>query len=458
MKILYIENRYQTHFWEEIARRLEGDGHDIHWIVQSHAFRPKIGSVNVIPYPRTADLRNFEANKTHLARVARKDRGINYFLGNSAHYRHYDECILEILRRTRPDVVFGESTEFHELICIEHCRALNIRYLQPTTTRYPAGRFAFYQYDTLQPFAGSRERMSDHAVDEIVDSIVGRSVLPDYMVKTRSPGNLQALSQKVRNRWTLTTEYFAGERFNTPHPVHKVRLQRHLVNNLQRWENLAGQRVPRADRFTLLYPLQMQPEANIDVWGNEHRCQATLLRRMLEATDGQTQILVKGNPKAKYEMSDDLMRLVESSDRLIPLPLATPMAKVFANASLIATVTGTVAIEAALAGKPVVTFADVPWTSNPGCIRLSSPEKVASAIEMVRSQVFPRNSADDNRRFIQWVVATSYPGLTTASFHNPRSADPVNLQRVHAGFSHVLHAIAEGEKQDSLAEIHSAGS
>jgi len=458
MKILYIENRYQTHFWEEIARRLEGDGHDIHWIVQSHAFRPKIGSVNVIPYPRNADLGNFETSKTYLARVAGKDRNINYFLGNSAHYRHYDERIVEILQRTRPDVVFGESTEFHELMAIEHCRALNIPYLQPTTTRYPSGRFAFYEYDTQEPFAGSGERLSDQAVDEIVDAIVGRSVLPDYMVKVQTPSRFNALSQKLRNRWILTTAYFSGERFNTPHPIHKVGLQRELANNLRRWEKLAGQRAPRADRFTLLYPLQMQPEANIDVWGNEHRCQATLLQRMLKGTDAQTQILVKGNPKAKYEMSDALLRIIESSDRLIPLPLATPMAKVFASASLIATVTGTVAIEATLAGRPVVTFANVPWTSNPGCMRLSSPDKIASAIEMVRSGAFPRNSADDSRKYIQWVVATSYQGLTTASFHNPRSADPVNLQRVHAGFAHVLHAIKEQKKQDFLSTVHSVGS
>ena len=50
-RILFVENRYRTYFWEEMANRLEKDGHEIYFIVENHAFVPKRKNVYVIPYP-----------------------------------------------------------------------------------------------------------------------------------------------------------------------------------------------------------------------------------------------------------------------------------------------------------------------------------------------------------------------------------------------------------------------
>ena len=35
MKLLFIENRYKTYFFEPIAQRLKSEGHDIYWIIQN---------------------------------------------------------------------------------------------------------------------------------------------------------------------------------------------------------------------------------------------------------------------------------------------------------------------------------------------------------------------------------------------------------------------------------------
>ena len=40
-RILFVENRYRTYFLEEMANRLEKDGHEFYFIVENHAFVPK---------------------------------------------------------------------------------------------------------------------------------------------------------------------------------------------------------------------------------------------------------------------------------------------------------------------------------------------------------------------------------------------------------------------------------
>ena len=58
MKLLFIENKYKTIFWEKIAEKLHKQGHEIYWIVQNHSFKPSVGKSYIIPYPGKINLRN----------------------------------------------------------------------------------------------------------------------------------------------------------------------------------------------------------------------------------------------------------------------------------------------------------------------------------------------------------------------------------------------------------------
>jgi len=50
MKLLFIENRYKTYFYDEICKHLEKD-HKIYWIVQNPKFSPQTGDIYSIPFP-----------------------------------------------------------------------------------------------------------------------------------------------------------------------------------------------------------------------------------------------------------------------------------------------------------------------------------------------------------------------------------------------------------------------
>ena len=56
-----------------------------------------------------------------------------------------------------------------------------------------------------------------------------------------------------------------------PAPWVKRCIEQERKRNIARWNLLAEKQTGKLDAsgFKILYPLQMQPEANIDVWGQE---------------------------------------------------------------------------------------------------------------------------------------------------------------------------------------------
>lgn len=440
MRILFIENRQQTWFWEAIAVRLEKEGHEICWIVQNASFRPSTGKTTLIPYPNGQG-RDFSfENDVGLQRILSGDRNINYYRGDSTHYGYYDVEIGRALDAFRPDVVFGEATLFHELMCIRHCRERGIPYLGPSSCRYPTGRFSFYCNDTQEPFFGSGEVLDDRLGRDMVDRIARRQAEPDYLKKELSPGMFQALSNAVG----IAIANLAGEHYNTPSPVSKILLETRLRRNKSRWEKLASRAQTTGNKFRILYPLQMQPEGNIDVWGNAYREQEKLLAALLQAADGDSVFVVKPNPKSKYELSDDLIDLVASSNRLLPVSHKLRMADVIQTIDVIVTVTGTVAIEAIFADRPVVTLVKTMNNRVPSCIYLEELNGLGNVIRQVREGTFPKASDAEKLDFLNLLVRTSYRGIISNPYSTPDCLSEENLEKVHLAFRHVLGAIRDG--------------
>jgi hypothetical protein len=442
MKILFLENRQQTFFWQAIAAKLRQDGHQIFWIVQNAHFSPFIGHSHVIPYPNGRRLPFPDDPATY--KVVSSDRNVKYFGGNTSHYGYYDSEIAHVLDTVRPDAVFGEATLFHELLCIRHCRRRNIPYLQPTSCRYPLGRFSFYMYETQIPFHGSGEILPERDCLETVAKIALRKIEPDYMKKDVSNGVIMAKLRALRNGLGITASYFSGERYNTPSPARKLFCELRLRRNKLRWEELA-KRVPTGDgRFRILYPLQMQPESTIDVWGNGYHNQVQLLSSLLEATDGNAVIVVKPNPKSRYELSDDLLDLMTNSEAFCPVSHAARMEDVIETVDLIVTVTGTVAIEAIFAGHPIVTLTETLSNTVPQCVYLDDLNRLRDVVHDIQQGIYPKARDSEKVAFLNVLTQTSYKGVISNPYSTPTCLSGNNISDVHFAFQKILGVIEGG--------------
>ena len=110
MKILFIENRYKTSWWELIAKELEIRGHEVCFLIQNKRFKPNIENCYIIPYPKKFEFKNkvrFDLDKDNLM-TSRLEAFANLELNNPAIYIDTDVLVV----RPIPIELFKEKEVF----------------------------------------------------------------------------------------------------------------------------------------------------------------------------------------------------------------------------------------------------------------------------------------------------------------------------------------------------------
>lgn len=432
MTLLFIENRYKTLFYEGIAKRLSAKGFDIHFLVQNNNFSPKLELKNhVISYPKA----KFHYTKNDaIEHIIASDRQQNYFKKkDQSYFYYYQNKIDEVLNQVKPDVVFGESTAFHELLTINSCLKQGVLYLNPSTCRYPMGRFSFYKYDTLEPYKGSQEILSQKEAETTVNAIVNRTAKPDYMKAVTI-----TKSDKIKDKLKLVSGFAKGERYNTPNPVIKYQVEQTKTKNIAKWDAFAHMDINTDKLFVVLYPLQMQPEANIDVWGKSYRDQTELVKKLLTVLPTGAILVIKPNPKSKYELSKDLIQLIENNSNIIALKHSTKMDTILPKAHLVVTVTGTIAIECILSNKPVITLVKTLNNRAENCLYIAKTCQLQEVIKMVNDNTFPKLSTQKIFEFINVLNSKSYKGVVADPFNDSNCINEGNLNDMENAFLNVL--------------------
>jgi hypothetical protein len=439
MRIAFIETRDKTFLLQAVADRLEGE---VHWLVQNAAFKVD-GSDNVtlLRYPRRRDqVRSAPdaARKRILERVRASDRTLIYFGRTAWHYNAYYDQIMEWFDRTQPDVIFGEPGSFwsHMVSLIAEDRG--IPFLNPLSSRYPRGRFAFFEYDRIVPFAGEDSALGADELERIVNDITAGREKPDYMSSRRS--RAAALSA----RFALLKEWVRGERFTAQSPILFARNARALRANRTRWD-AAATPLDRLRRNTaVLYPLQMQPEMNLDVWGYEFRDQTTLVTQLADrfAKEG-VELWVKPNPKSFYELSAQLTHAAISHPNVYLIKHDVQMSQVVDHVALVLTVTGSVAIERLLTQKPVVVFQEdyASWIGALGSREVGlSPETITLSGALEQLSVA---NISTPTQVIRGLLRTSYPGVISEPTYKPGVLEKRNVELLLAAFRDVLARLAK---------------
>lgn len=433
MKILFVENRAKTLFWEQVALSLQKMGHQVDWLVQNPHYRPRqIGStseVYVLPFPvstgcEPATYTEAWIREFHPAVVT--DRGRNFFGAGATHYDHYKAEISRVLSVQCPDLVIGESTLFHELLTIDLCRAAGITYVQPMSNRYPQGRFSLLAFDTQLILIESGNVWPEKDARELAERIATGTEIPFYM---RAPSRAEKMQRHLAGMLAHGNVWWArlrGERYNTPSLRRKFALGRQLKRNMRRWRAL--QNLPSNPQATLLYPMQLQPEANIDVWGRPYSDQLAIIREMLAAAPPHFQVAVKANPKAKYELTAALFALAESDSRVCLLPLELGMPAALACSIGAVTVTGTVGFEA-ICGKGRAISLRHP------IIEQEFPEFHAATpadavCRLLTEPLAGFGNVSTGTKLIQLLVSQSFPGLVGDPLFYPRCIEPANVEAV----------------------------
>jgi hypothetical protein len=437
-RLLFIENREKTWFWAAIADRLAAAGHDIAWLVQNPMFgRGLPGRSHLIPLPRALDLEP-DLDLAAFPALA-TDRGREHFAAGHAHYAYYARQIEAIIDREKPDVAIGEPTLFHELLALDLCERKGIPFAFPAIERYPDGRFGIFAGASQHPLAESGDRLGDGEALEIATRIADGRKAPTYIARGTRLAQLRS-----RLRWAVTRSRviagrWRGERYNTPSLSRKLALNRATRANLDRWTAAAS--MPADPDRTILYPLQMQPENTIDVWGRPDWDQPAIVRRILAATPADVTVALKANPKPYYELSDALLDAGLNEPRVLFLPVAMPMVEALRHTIGAVTVTGTVGYEAVCGRGRCLSIAHPLLTEE--FPDFAAPSVEAAAVRLLTDPEAGRGSPALGARLLQRLTARSFPGLVADPVTLPACMAPDNLDLVARGIGLAIQNIGK---------------
>lgn len=433
MKILFIENQYKTYFFEEIALKLQEQGHEIVWIVQNKVFEPKNNFVkHIIPYPENKTYKKIKDKD--IDDIIYSDRKVNYFgYKNKSYFYYYNEKIKALVYKIKPDIAFGESTLFHELLTGKYCKELGVKYLNPLPCRYPTGKFSFYLYDTLEPYRGCNGELPKEEVLTIIDNIVNRKISPDYM----KPIQITKV-EKLANKLKKIKGFYVGDKYNTPSPFTKLKIENQKNKTKDIWDTHAITEVEKNSKFKVLYPLQVQPEENIDVWGRKRRDQLAVIKEIESNLPENSILYVKPNPKPKYEVDNEMIDFVSSSKKIKMVHHSVSMTDIFSDFDLIITVTGTVAIESILSNKPVVNLIETLNNTVKNCVYVEDLKELPQIIENVKNSTFPRATEQDKIDFINLLNKTSYFGNVSDVLSDKNCIDEDNIVLITKAFTDVM--------------------
>lgn len=446
MKFCFVENRYKTIFWSALAKELRSMGCKTSWLIQNPVFAPidePLSTLFTVEFPCRTDL--IDAYDIGLLeKTFRADRNINYFGGSAKHYGYYKKMIELWLDCEQPDIVVGESTLFHELITISICRDRGIPYLHPSMPGYPGGRYSIYIYDKKDTIEAHNQVPSDSECLAIAEIIRKRERVPDYMIPPNGndPDRVYPLPRSIMDRLKILRGYIAGECYNTPSPWRKWLLDQQVRKRLKVWRDIAQAKLLVGNGLRLaLYPLQMQPEANLDVWGQEFREQARLVKQIADALPNGWHLCVKANPKAKYELSNELMEVLYSHPKVSPIPLESSMSSVFTEVDMVCTVTGTVAVECVLSGKPLVQFGPSIVQHGPGCKQVNNVDDIYNIALDIEAGKYVLANEETRIGLIKKLYSTTYSGMVSDPINLPSVMRAQNITAVANGLYSVAHRL-----------------
>jgi hypothetical protein len=115
----------------------------------------------------------------------------------------------------------------------------------------------------------------------------------------------------------------------------------------------------------VFYPLHTEPEVSLLVYGRPFVNQIEIIRQLAMSLPIGTILVVKEHPWMVGKRTQGAYRKLLDIPRVHLAKPDTSARDLVAGASLVAVITGSVALEAAMLGKPVITFGDCPYNALP---------------------------------------------------------------------------------------------
>lgn len=347
------------------------------------------------------------------------DEAINY-LSLAAKRFH------EILTEVKPDVVLSGYDGFQSTMLMLVCRASNVPWFALTYLPFPKSMTGFSPMNVgnrTRAFGSVDSAIVSEEADSALSAFEGGLLAPFVPASENSFANIfKLMPLRLRNASSNLKSLIRGRRDRyTRRSLLKsaadyARRRRNQIAN----KKLPMLHEPPSAPFAF-FGLHMQPEMGIDVWAPFFANQPYVIECAARALPPSHKLLVK----LHRIDSDNWSNSELSQIRALPgVELVSPLANTRAfvrAADIVFSIQGTIAFEAALLGRPVVTFGETMYEDMPMVTRVTDLVALPSLVRRKLKEGPP--SSLEKRQGLETLLARFRKGL-----FNNWNEDPTDTQ------------------------------
>ena len=481
MRIAFTSTWQKTELFAKIAHRLRDFGIDPCWIVTSNQYKRFLvdqgfGEDSILHLRKDSALRSksFLDDLSTCLDIERQsgesvrnliamDRYVSSWpWAKSQKYAAYTTARLaEFLDRMEVTLVIGEPSVLHDLLAVMVCRATRREYVAPFGLRFPVQRFAFwsgYTETNLHVFgACTPSEVSEKSIrsaEKLVDEIVLERKRPGYFyLNSKAPrltadfiwklgrGVIRAAwhSKSDANMYTLKDIFYN-------HQLH-LRPFRHAAARAK-WSSLFSQ--PQSGDTFVLFTLHKQPEHTIDVEGCRFVNQYETVRALARALPTNIRLYVKEHPNCLGDRSPKSLQKIKALPGVRLIDPFVDSHDLVRKAECVVTISGTIAIEAALNGKRTLVLTDQHLAGFSTAKVISHPSDVA---EELRADP-PQHNRDFDIQYVAWILENSFEGLMGDPVSTPECMSDENVGLLANAIKQLTETVGNERRENIRTFVH----
>jgi hypothetical protein len=440
--ICFIANYSKTYLFHEIAQSLMQAGGKVCWItvnLELYDFLCKeYGKEKVLlinrgnidqPYSAVAE---FKINE-----LVYGDRVLRHEIQNGTRFlTNIQRPIYDFLKSNEVRLAFGEITWAHEILIhriLTNRTELNAKFLNPHVVRLPNKRWAFFK----------DERQSQ--IYEVTDEYEEVSI-----IEVKKPFYLKLNDKKLKKSNSLIgrldriKRWITNENIDKKDPTHITKGKTRLLLNSQEEFNKEIYRMVKRIDFEqvkdvpyIFVGLHKQPEASVDAFGRYYEDQYLNICNLWRALPTGWNILVKEHTNAIGDRDLSFYNKLQEMPGIHFVHESTDSYSLISNAQLVATITGTIAYEAALMKIPAVTFAPtffnrINYCEQIGLTKLNRCASLKEVADRLRGQI------DNRAEFSSFLMANSFEGVLVDPVSMPSVMEEENIEMICQTFLSVV--------------------
>lgn len=456
----------------EMAVRLNASGHQCYWITTnalwtSWLLERGIARSDILELVFTpSDFLHFDIKEEVIAEIVETEtvtgctinlcmladrfmKQMNYSSLNDYVCLYYYH-IKRFLKEKCIDVVFGEPTNINELVTNLLCQQLGIPFLYPQTLRIPDSRFFFGDGVATGKMLSSGQGHHHESADIFIEKFVAKRMQPTYFhLHNRRTLNVRKNLKALLNR--LSNHPFSRKHHLTHHHlrarlVSKLRMlfNRIYIQKFYSHDNLNT--IPGKIAF---FGLHVQPESSIDVQGPYFSDQLKLIKDIRRSLPFDISLVIKEHPNFLGGKPINFYRELRKIPNVWVISPYVSVFDIYQRASLVLTVSGTLAYEAGILGIPAITFANMYFKGFSSVTHCSDITRLTPLVTQLL-QGAPLNR-DCDIAAMEHLFQMSYPGYWTDPINEPRVMEKSNLDALFAGFQDILDVIPSRKLTDATS-------